>query len=99
EQAFLDELERLKRQEKEANEEAEALKKEVAQESKNLVIQAEAAKASSTNIFSTVSTPAKASSTNLVWINQKSQENNQKRANTDTGIRRVQSRSPKSPKP
>ncbi|GJW93287.1 putative ribonuclease H-like domain-containing protein [Tanacetum coccineum] len=66
EQAFLDELERLKRQEKEANEEAEALRKEFAQETKNLVIQEGAAKASSTNIFSTVSTPAKASSTNLV---------------------------------
>ncbi|GJX24327.1 putative ribonuclease H-like domain-containing protein [Tanacetum coccineum] len=66
EQVFLDELERLKRQEKEANEEAEALRKEYAQETENLVIQAGAAKASSTNIFSTVSTPAKASSTNLV---------------------------------
>ncbi|GJS10292.1 hypothetical protein Tco_0367088 [Tanacetum coccineum] len=64
--AFLDELERLKRQEKEANEEAEALRKEFAQETENLVIQEGAAKASSTNIFSTVSTPAKASSTNLV---------------------------------
>ncbi|GJU89260.1 putative reverse transcriptase domain-containing protein [Tanacetum coccineum] len=29
----------------------------------------------------------------MVWISQKSQENNQKRANTDTRIRRVQSRS------
>ncbi|GJX39581.1 putative ribonuclease H-like domain-containing protein [Tanacetum coccineum] len=66
EQVFLDELERLKRQEKEANEEAEALRKEYAQETENLVIQPGAAKASSTNIFSTVSTPAKASSTNLV---------------------------------
>ncbi|GJT35987.1 putative ribonuclease H-like domain-containing protein, partial [Tanacetum coccineum] len=66
EQVFLDELERLKRQEKEANEEAEALRKEFAQETKNLVIQEGAAKASSTNIFSTVSTLAKASSTNLV---------------------------------
>ncbi|GJV56377.1 putative ribonuclease H-like domain-containing protein [Tanacetum coccineum] len=66
EQVFLDELERLKRQEKEANEEAEALRKEFAQDTENLVIQAGAAKASSTNIFSTVSTPAKASSTNLV---------------------------------
>ncbi|GJU05669.1 putative ribonuclease H-like domain-containing protein [Tanacetum coccineum] len=36
EQVFLDELERLKRQEKEANEEVEALKKEFAQETKNL---------------------------------------------------------------
>ncbi|GJX54418.1 putative ribonuclease H-like domain-containing protein [Tanacetum coccineum] len=66
EQVFLDELESLKRQEKEANEEAEVLRKEFAQETENLVIQAGAAKASSTNIFSTVSTPAKASSTNLV---------------------------------
>ncbi|GKB39743.1 hypothetical protein Tco_0884685, partial [Tanacetum coccineum] len=30
-----------------------------------------------------------------VWISQKSQENDQKRASTDTRIRRVQSRSPK----
>ncbi|GJS46940.1 putative ribonuclease H-like domain-containing protein [Tanacetum coccineum] len=66
EQVFLDELERLKRQEKEANEEAEALRKKFAQDTENLVIQAGAARASSTNIFSTVSTPAKASSTNLV---------------------------------
>ncbi|GKE69608.1 hypothetical protein Tco_1527680, partial [Tanacetum coccineum] len=66
EQVFLDELERLKRQEKEANEEAETLRKKFAQDTKNLVIQAGAAKASSTNIFSTVSTPAKASSTNLI---------------------------------
>ncbi|GKF89018.1 hypothetical protein Tco_0262981 [Tanacetum coccineum] len=63
-----DELERLKRQEKEANEEAEALRKEFTEETENLVIQAGAAKASSTNIFSTVSTPAKACSTNLVNI-------------------------------
>ncbi|GJR14174.1 putative ribonuclease H-like domain-containing protein [Tanacetum coccineum] len=66
EQVFLDELKRLKRQEKDANKTVEALKKEFAQETKNLIIQAGAAKASSTNIFSNVSTPAKASSTNLV---------------------------------
>ncbi|GJV04030.1 ribonuclease H-like domain-containing protein, partial [Tanacetum coccineum] len=66
EQVFIDELERLKRQEKEANKEAEALRKKFEQETKNLVIQTGAAKTSSTNIFSTVSTPAKASSTNLV---------------------------------
>ncbi|GJR93413.1 ribonuclease H-like domain-containing protein [Tanacetum coccineum] len=66
EQVFLDELERLKRQEKEAYEEAKALRKKFTQDTKNLIIQAGAAKASSTNIFSTVSTPAKASSTNLV---------------------------------
>ncbi|GJV86676.1 putative ribonuclease H-like domain-containing protein [Tanacetum coccineum] len=45
EQVFLDELERLKRQEKEANEEAEALRKDTP------------AKASSTNLVNTVSTP------------------------------------------
>ncbi|GKB32243.1 putative ribonuclease H-like domain-containing protein [Tanacetum coccineum] len=66
EQVFMDELERLKRQEKEANEEAEALRKKFAQETKNLVIQEGAAKPSSTNIFSTISTIATASSTNLV---------------------------------
>ncbi|GKF66088.1 hypothetical protein Tco_0192605, partial [Tanacetum coccineum] len=56
-QVFLDDLARLQRQEKEANEEAKA---------ENLVTQAGAAKSSSTNIFSTVSTTAKASGTNLV---------------------------------
>ncbi|GJV72278.1 putative ribonuclease H-like domain-containing protein [Tanacetum coccineum] len=66
EQVFMDELERLKRQEKEANKEAEALRKKFEQETENLVIQEGAAKTSNTNIFSTVSTPAKANSTNLV---------------------------------
>ncbi|GJZ84533.1 putative ribonuclease H-like domain-containing protein [Tanacetum coccineum] len=66
EQVFSDELERLKRQENEANEEAEALRNKFAQDTENLVIQEGAARASSTNIFSTVSTPANASSTNLV---------------------------------
>ncbi|GKB96879.1 putative ribonuclease H-like domain-containing protein, partial [Tanacetum coccineum] len=66
EQVFMDDLERLKRQEKEANEEAEALRKKFEQETENLVIQEGAAKPSNTNIFSTVSTPAKASSTNFV---------------------------------
>ncbi|GJY87131.1 putative ribonuclease H-like domain-containing protein [Tanacetum coccineum] len=51
-----------RRQEKEANEEAEALRKKF----EHLVIKEGAARPSSTNIFSTVSTPAKASSTNLV---------------------------------
>ncbi|GJW29872.1 putative ribonuclease H-like domain-containing protein [Tanacetum coccineum] len=62
EQVFMDDLERLKNQEKEAYEEAEALRKKF----ETLVIKEGAAKPSSTNIFSTVSTPAKASSTNLV---------------------------------
>ncbi|GKF75253.1 hypothetical protein Tco_0224697, partial [Tanacetum coccineum] len=57
-----DDLERLKRQEKEANEEAKVLRKKF----EHLVIQEGAEKPSSTNIFSTVSTPTKASSTNLV---------------------------------
>ncbi|GJV26874.1 ribonuclease H-like domain-containing protein [Tanacetum coccineum] len=61
EQVFMDELERLKRQEKEAIEEAKNLRKKF----ETLIIQEGAAKISSTNIFSTVSTPAKASSTNL----------------------------------
>ncbi|GKD60580.1 putative ribonuclease H-like domain-containing protein, partial [Tanacetum coccineum] len=62
-QVFLDELERLMRH---ANDAAEALKKEFAQETENLLIQAGAAKASSTNIVNIVSTSAKASSTNIV---------------------------------
>ncbi|GJS18689.1 ribonuclease H-like domain-containing protein [Tanacetum coccineum] len=61
EQVFLDDLARLQRQEKEANKEAEALRKNIEQETKNLVTQARAAKSSSTNIFSTVSTTTKAS--------------------------------------
>ncbi|GJS33071.1 hypothetical protein Tco_0531453 [Tanacetum coccineum] len=60
EQVFMDDLERLKKQEKEAYEEAEALRKKF----ETLVIKEGTAKPSSTNIFSTVSTPAKASSTN-----------------------------------
>ncbi|GKF55272.1 hypothetical protein Tco_0165612, partial [Tanacetum coccineum] len=39
EQVFLDELERLKRREKDANKAAEALRKEFAQETENLIIQ------------------------------------------------------------
>ncbi|GKF65334.1 hypothetical protein Tco_0191851 [Tanacetum coccineum] len=49
EQVFMDDLERLKRQEKEANEEAEALKKKF----EHLVIKKGVARTSSTNIFST----------------------------------------------
>ncbi|GJS92552.1 hypothetical protein Tco_0799520 [Tanacetum coccineum] len=50
EQVFMDDLERLKRQEKEANEEAEVLRKKF----EHLVIKEGAAKPSSTNNFSTV---------------------------------------------
>ncbi|GJR67504.1 putative ribonuclease H-like domain-containing protein [Tanacetum coccineum] len=56
-QVFLDELERLKRQEHDANNVVEALRKEFAQETKDLLLQAGAAKASSTNIVNTASTP------------------------------------------
>ncbi|GKG37290.1 hypothetical protein Tco_0447463 [Tanacetum coccineum] len=70
----MDELERLKRQEKEANEEAEALRKKFEQESENLVIQEGAAKTSSTNIFSTVSTPAKVSSTVRISFHHQTQK-------------------------
>ncbi|GJS01501.1 putative ribonuclease H-like domain-containing protein [Tanacetum coccineum] len=66
EQVFLDDLARLQRQEKEANEEAEALTKNLEQDTEKAVTQAEAAKTSSTNIISTVSTTAKASGTNIV---------------------------------
>ncbi|GKF04898.1 hypothetical protein Tco_0035566 [Tanacetum coccineum] len=54
-QVFLDELERLKRQEQDANDAAEALRKEFAQETEDLLLQAGAAKTSSTNIVNTVS--------------------------------------------
>ncbi|GKG24264.1 hypothetical protein Tco_0392300, partial [Tanacetum coccineum] len=56
-QVFLDELERLKRQEHDANYAAEALRKEFAQQTEDLLLQAGAAKTSSTNIVNTASTP------------------------------------------
>ncbi|GJS69787.1 hypothetical protein Tco_0702628 [Tanacetum coccineum] len=62
EQAFLDELERLKRQEKEANDAADALRKEFAQNIEDLLLQAGAARASSTNIVNTASTPVSTAS-------------------------------------
>ncbi|GJS55017.1 hypothetical protein Tco_0628379 [Tanacetum coccineum] len=55
-QAFLEELERLKRQEKEANDAAEPFRKEFAQSTKDLLLQAGAARATSTNTINTVST-------------------------------------------
>ncbi|GJS13992.1 putative ribonuclease H-like domain-containing protein [Tanacetum coccineum] len=55
-QAFLEELEKLKRQEKEANDAAEALRKEFAQDTEDLLLQAGAAKATSTNTVNTAST-------------------------------------------
>ncbi|GJS28117.1 putative ribonuclease H-like domain-containing protein [Tanacetum coccineum] len=61
-QAFLDELERLKRQEKEANDAAEALRKVFAQDTEDLLLQVRAARASSTNIVNTASTPVSTTS-------------------------------------
>ncbi|GJX12472.1 putative ribonuclease H-like domain-containing protein [Tanacetum coccineum] len=62
-QVFLDELERLKRQEQDANNAAEALRKEFAKDTKDLLLQAGAAKASSTNTVNTASTPVSTAST------------------------------------
>ncbi|GKG25326.1 hypothetical protein Tco_0395954, partial [Tanacetum coccineum] len=59
-QVFLDELERLKRQE------YEALRKEFAQDTEDLPLQAGAAKASSTNIVNTASTPVNTASPSLI---------------------------------
>ncbi|GJT27004.1 putative ribonuclease H-like domain-containing protein [Tanacetum coccineum] len=61
-QYFLDELERLKRQEKEANDAAKALRKEFAQDTEDLLLQAGAARASSTNTVNTTSTPVSTAS-------------------------------------
>ncbi|GJV88351.1 putative ribonuclease H-like domain-containing protein [Tanacetum coccineum] len=61
-QVFLDEHERLKRQEKDAINAAETLRKEFAQETKDLLLQAGAAKASSTNTVNTISTPVSTAS-------------------------------------
>ncbi|GKD28873.1 putative ribonuclease H-like domain-containing protein, partial [Tanacetum coccineum] len=61
-QVFLDELERLKRQEQDANDAVEALRKEFAQETEDLLLQAGAAKASSTNIVNTASIPVSTAS-------------------------------------
>nr|GEW82794.1 hypothetical protein [Tanacetum cinerariifolium] len=64
-QAFLEELERLKRQEKEANDVVETLRKTFAQSNKDLLLQASTARASSTNYVNTASTPVNAASTPL----------------------------------
>ncbi|GJR76437.1 putative ribonuclease H-like domain-containing protein [Tanacetum coccineum] len=66
-QAFLEELERLKRQEKEANDAAEAFRKEFAQCTKDLLLQAGAARATSTNTVNTVSTPISTASPSNVF--------------------------------
>ncbi|GJZ24195.1 ribonuclease H-like domain-containing protein [Tanacetum coccineum] len=61
-QVFLEELKRLKRQENEANDAAKALRKEFAQDIKDLLLQAGAARASSTNTVNTTSTPVSTAS-------------------------------------
>ncbi|GKF93966.1 hypothetical protein Tco_0283666, partial [Tanacetum coccineum] len=64
EQVFLDDLARLRRQEKEANEEAEALTRNLEQDIEKAVTQAEAAKTSGTNFVNTVSIPVGTASAN-----------------------------------
>ncbi|GJX48896.1 retrovirus-related pol polyprotein from transposon TNT 1-94 [Tanacetum coccineum] len=66
-QVFLEELERLKRQEKEANDAAEALRKEFAQEANDLLLQVGAARATSTNTVNTVRTPISTASPSNVF--------------------------------
>nr|GEX34049.1 putative ribonuclease H-like domain-containing protein [Tanacetum cinerariifolium] len=62
-QAFLKELERLKRQVKEADDAAETLRKMFAQGTEDLLLQAGAARASNNDYVNTASTPVKTSST------------------------------------
>nr|GEZ87862.1 hypothetical protein [Tanacetum cinerariifolium] len=64
-QAFLEELERLKRQEKEANDAAETLIKTFAQITKDLLLQEGTTRASSTNYVNIASSPVNAASTPL----------------------------------
>ncbi|GJT52945.1 DNA polymerase epsilon catalytic subunit, partial [Tanacetum coccineum] len=61
-QVFLEELERLKRQEKEANDAAETLRREFVQDTEDLLLQVGAARASSTNYVNTASTPVNTAS-------------------------------------
>nr|GEZ41315.1 copia protein [Tanacetum cinerariifolium] len=62
-QAFLEELESLKRQAKEANDAAKTLRKTFAKSTEDLLLQAGAARASSTNNVNTASTPVNTAST------------------------------------
>nr|GEV40713.1 hypothetical protein [Tanacetum cinerariifolium] len=62
-QAFLEELARLKRQEKEADDAAETLRKTFAKSTEDLLLQAGAAKTSSTNNVNIPSTPVNTAST------------------------------------
>ncbi|GKD34523.1 ribonuclease H-like domain-containing protein, partial [Tanacetum coccineum] len=67
EQAFLEELERLKRQEKEAHDESKALRQEFAQSTEDLLRQTGAARASSTITVNAVSTPVSTASPSRVF--------------------------------
>ncbi|GKE28588.1 ribonuclease H-like domain-containing protein [Tanacetum coccineum] len=66
-QAFLEELERLKRQEKEDNDAAEVFRKEFSQSIEDLLLQAGAARATSTNTVNIVSTPLSTASPSNVF--------------------------------
>ncbi|GJS90529.1 ribonuclease H-like domain-containing protein [Tanacetum coccineum] len=66
-QAFLEELKRLKRQEKELNGCREAFRKEFAQCTEDLLLQAGVARATSTNTVNTVSTPISTASPSSVF--------------------------------
>nr|GEW96391.1 putative polyprotein [Tanacetum cinerariifolium] len=61
-QAFLEELERLQSQEKEADDAAETLRKTFAKSTEDLLLQAGAARANSTNNVNTASTPVNTAS-------------------------------------
>ncbi|GJZ86772.1 putative ribonuclease H-like domain-containing protein [Tanacetum coccineum] len=61
-QAFLEKIERLKRQEKEDNDAVKALRKEFAQDTKDLLLQVGAVRASSTDTVNTASTPVSTAS-------------------------------------
>nr|GEU55179.1 hypothetical protein [Tanacetum cinerariifolium] len=61
-QTFLEELEKLKRQEKEANDAAETLRKMFAQDTEDLLLQAGVARASTNNYVNTTSTPVNTAS-------------------------------------
>ncbi|GKC02478.1 putative ribonuclease H-like domain-containing protein, partial [Tanacetum coccineum] len=66
-QAFLEELERLQRQEKEANDACEAFRKEVTQCTEDLLPQEGAARATSTNTVNTVRTPVSTASPSRIF--------------------------------
>ncbi|GJY67501.1 putative ribonuclease H-like domain-containing protein [Tanacetum coccineum] len=61
-QVFLDEFKRLKIQEQDANDAAEALRKDFAKDTEDLLFQAGAAKTSGTNTVNTASTPVSTAS-------------------------------------